>query len=130
MKTLLPFQRAATIALTLYGLFLLFHTLVLADIIPMEVTWGGRFDSRAELIPFELASIGILLVAGSLTAIRSGRLSLPALRGVARIGMWVLAILFLLNTLGNVLAETRLEQSFALITALLAICSTRLAMAP
>ena len=42
--------------------------------------------------------------------------------------MWVLFLLFLLNTVGNIFAKTTFEQSFAILTAMAALLCLRLAV--
>ena len=49
--------------------------------------------------------------------IRTDKLNWPRWKGFAKLSMWFLAALFLLNTVGNILAISTFEKFFALITA-------------
>jgi hypothetical protein len=47
---------------------------------------------------------------------------------ITRIALWLLIIMFLLNTVGNIVAKTALEKTFGILTLLLAILCGRLAV--
>ena len=130
MKKLIKFETAGKVAIALYLLFIVFHLLILLNLIPnaSEIVWGGRIETREELVQFELLSAGILLLASLFTAVRVGWIHAPWLNALSRVIMWVLFVLFLLNTLGNLVAITAFEKTFAVITFLLAICSLRLGL--
>ena len=128
MKRIISFKTAANGNLILFGIFIIFHLLVIAGVIPMDIVWGGRIDTRDELIKFEIVSLIILLVCAMLTLLKANYIKISKLRIFANIGMWVLFVLFLLNTIGNIFAITWLEKLFAIITALLSFFSLRLAL--
>lgn len=95
---------------------MLFHLSILLKIIPYEITWGGRLKNDAEMYVFETLSLGInlfllliLLIKGKFT-----KEWIPL--KVVNVALWVFMILFGLNTIGNVLAETNFEKFFALLT--------------
>lgn len=48
--------------------------------------------------------------------------------GIVNLAFWILFVLFLLNTFGNIFAKTTFEKFFAVITFVLAILSLRLAL--
>ena len=133
MKKLISFQLASRLSIILFGLLILFHTLVILGITLfnwelLDYLWGGRIETREQLLGFELISLLMMIVCLFLVLIRSGRIRLASLMGVAKAGLWVLFVLFLLNTAGNLLAETLFEKLFALITALLAVLCLRMAI--
>lgn len=133
MKNWISFSAAVRLSLFLFGLIFLFHLAVLLgiaflDYAPLDYLWGGRMQNEQELLSYELVSLLIVAVCILLVLIRAGRLGEPSLQGIAGVGMWVLFLLFLLNTVGNILAKTMLEKSFALITLLLALLCLRMAL--
>ena len=133
MKKLISFQFAARASLVIYAIFILFHLVIILGIlffnfVPIDYIWGGKLQSEEQLLYFEIFSLLVQSVCLFLTLIKAGYLEVPKLQAVAHAGMWVLFVLFLLNTLGNILAETYFEKSFAIITAILAIFALRLAL--
>lgn len=128
MKRIIGFKAAANANLILFGIFFIFHLLVIVGIIPMNIVWGGRLESKVELIKLETVSLIILFICTILTLLKAKYIKIPGSRSIANIGMWLLFLLFLLNTIGNIFAITWLEKLFALITALIAFFSLRLAL--
>lgn len=129
MKKLITFEFAATVSLVLYAIFFVFHLLVLTGLIPQNIVWGGRIESRNDLIMFEVVSIIILFMCFLMTLLRRKYVNHTKFKTITQIGMWLLFILFLLNTIGNLFAVTLIEKiAFTPITALLAIFALRLAL--
>jgi hypothetical protein len=95
---------------------ILFHLLILTKVIPYEITWGGRLKTDEEMYVFESFSILIssffiyvLLQKGSLVkAVFSEK--------AITIMLWIFFALFVLNTVGNIVAKTPFEKGFALVT--------------
>lgn len=128
MKKLISFQTAGRIALSLYLIFTVFHILFFVKLIPVEIIWGGRFSSYEEAFSFELMSLATQILAAVLTAAVMGYFGGITLRRIARVFMWILFILFSLNTVGNLLAVSLFEKFMAIVTLVLAFCSLRLAL--
>lgn len=129
MRKLIKFNTAANVGLILYGIFIGFHLLVIIGIIPMDIIWGGRINSRSELIKFELVSLLILILCTFITLLKVKYINISKLYKFANIGIWFLVVIFLLNTIGNLFAISLFEKlAFTPITALLAFFSLRLAL--
>lgn len=133
MRKIIPFRVAAISNTAVLGLVLLFHLAIIAGILffdyaPVEFLWGGRLETPEELLSFEIVSVLINLVALFFTAVRAGYISIPRLQKVARVVMWLLFVLFFLNTVGNFVAESLFEKFFAILTTVLALFSLRLAL--
>ncbi len=81
--------------------------------------WGGRTEMGPQLLVLEAISVGVLM--GGWTSFwilhRSGN---KGWRKAASIAISIYSLLFVLNTLGNLLAKTNLERSFSLVTFFLA----------
>ena len=132
-KTIINFNQAILTSLFLIGLLILFHLSILIGIIffdyaPIDFLWGGQMKTVEQLLKFEIVSLLISFVFFFLVLIKSKRLNLPKLIGVAHVAMWVLFVIFSLNTIGNLLAKTTFEKFFAIATGLLAFLLLRIAL--
>lgn len=131
MKGIIDFNNAVHITLVLAGVMIVFHLSILMGILifdfaPVDYLWGGRMETSAQLLTFELISLLISALFFVLILIKSNRINLPALNGVVHIAMWLFFILFLFNTVGNLIAKTTFEKFFALVTGLLALFVLRI----
>ena len=99
----------------------LFHLLILVRVIPFEITWGGRLKTLEEMFVFETFSILInsffifvLLQKGEYVSYILGKKTVTII-------LWIFFAIFMLNTIGNVFAETNFEKLFTILTLLNAI---------
>lgn len=110
-------QRSAlNLMLGLIGGIILFHLAIILKLIPYDITWGGRLKNDAEMYAFEALSIGLNLVLGFALLIKAGYLRQILPIRVIHIILWGFLVLFALNTIGNVFAETKFEKGFAVLT--------------
>ena len=135
MKKRISFKLAVQLSQVLFGLLVLFHLAVIfgilvLDFVPIDFLWGGRVESKEQLLSYEIISLVVIALCLFIVLVRSERIRIPSLLGVARVGLWILCFLFILNTVGNLLARTTFETSFAIVTALLSILCLRLAIEP
>lgn len=108
---------------------LIFHFMVLTGIIPFDITWGGRLENRQQMLVFESLSIIITLAILALVAVRLGYLSWQIPPVVITSVFWILTGIFVLNTIGNLLANNIFESILGtLLTAILAIFCWKLAV--
>lgn len=107
---------AIKLMLWLIGAVLLLHSAILMKIIPYEVTWGGRLESDTEMYVFEAVSVLTNLFLAVLLLIKEKHLSSFIPMKVVNILLWAFLILFGINTLGNIFAETLFEKSLSLLT--------------
>lgn len=129
MKNLLTAEQAGTILLVIFSLVIVFHIVALIGFVPTNMVWGGRLETREELVVFELLSLVIVMLAILVVCIRLGYIQWPRLMPVAKVAMWVIFVLFVLNTIGNALAVTDLERYGAgVVTLLLSFLSWRVAV--
>lgn len=110
---------AIKILLGLVSAVILFHLCIIVKIIPYEITWGGRLQNDTEMYVSEVVSILINLFLGFVLLIK-GAFIRPYLKWGINAILWVFFALFLLNTIGNLFAKTTFEQSFAVLTLILA----------
>ncbi len=135
-----PLKRAAQIALTIYAVLAVLHVAVLIgialfDLAPTEWLRGGRLETADQLFAFEIVSVGTLLVCAAVAVIRGGpmyQLKLPGKAAgwqlAARVFAGLLCAMFLLNTLGNLIASSLFEQLMSAVTIVLAFLNLRMAL--
>lgn len=114
-------KTAIKIMLWLVLSFTIFHLTILLKIIPYEITWGGRLRNDSEMYIFETLSIVINLFLGFVLLIKGGYIKEVLSLKVVNIVLWTFLVLFILNTVGNIVAETTFEKSFAIITLSLSV---------
>ncbi|OBQ52775.1 hypothetical protein VQ01_12535 [Tamlana sp. s12] len=95
---------------------ILFHLSIILKIVPYELTWGGRLKNDAEMYVFETISILINLFLCVILFIKGKYIKAFLSMKIVNIILWVFLILFGLNTVGNLLAETNFEKFFTLVT--------------
>ena len=132
MRKTIGFKTAILASLFILGMLAIFHTAIvigiLFDYVPIDFLWGGQIKTETQLLNFEIVSLLTTFIFVFLLFIRSKWLNLPKLLGVTRVSMWVLFILFSLNTIGNVLAINTLERMFAIVSGVLALLFLRIAI--
>jgi len=123
------------IAFSQYGLivilsfFLVLHICILTKIIPYKNVWGGRLNSDKEMYQFEIVSILVNLFLLFIILVQSEFLSIHFPKSMMSILLWTMTVLFLLNTYGNIISKSKIEQKvFTPITIILAIFSLILAL--
>ena len=107
---------AVKIMISLVVAVTLFHLSIILKIIPYEITWGGRLQNDAEMYVFEIISITINIFLGLNLLIKGGYIKQVISLRIVNITLWIFLILFGLNTIGNIIAKTYFEKSFALLT--------------
>lgn len=122
-------QIAAKGLLAILSSIIVFHLLVITGVIPYQIVWGGRLQNVNQMLKFEAVSLLLNLVMVTWVALSLGRIQLKVNENVLRIGFWIMFLLFLLNTVGNLLSNNGLEKIiFTPLTVLLALFSFRLAI--
>ena len=120
---------AQTGLLFFLSLFLLLHLSILFRIISYKVVWGGRLKSDRQMYRFEIISLLMNSLFVFIVLIKSGFLKIDISPKIITFSLWLMAALFLLNTLGNVISKNKFEKMiFAPITVLLTIFSVILAL--
>lgn len=99
-----------------------FHLLLIIQLIPYKIVWAGKLHSDKEMYVFETISILINLFLLILLLLKGNfikhNLHHKLINGV----LWFFVFIFALNTIGNLMAETRFEKIvFTPLTLILAI---------
>lgn len=118
-------RKVAKIGLiSIFSLTLIFHLLVLTGIIPYSIVWGGRITNQSQMVVFEAVSIVINAFFLLVILLKSGFFKVQLPEKITNGILWVMVIVFLLNTVGNLLSVNSLEKKiFTPITLLLAVFS-------
>ena len=112
----------------LFSFTIMFHVLIIIQVIPFQHVWGGRLKTLKEMYQFESFSILLNLCFLMIVLIKSGIMKSRIPARMLKITLWMMAAFFLLNTIANLLSLTNLESwIFAPVTALICIFSFILA---
>ncbi|MFO0359857.1 MAG: hypothetical protein ACK50N_05110 [Flavobacteriales bacterium] len=106
------------ILLGILGAVIVFHLLIFLKVIPYDIAWGGRLSNDQEMYVFETVSIGINLLLGWVVLMKCDLVRFKFSSRIVNTILWIFFVLFILNTIGNILAVSNLEKSFAVLTAL------------
>lgn len=130
MKKLISARLAGNILLAALGLLFIFHNLVLLGILPADIVWGGQIQGiRENLIILESVALVVTVLFMLVVAAKVGYIQAGKWRGVVNLGVWLIFIFLLLNTLGNLASGVSFENLFAApLTIILALCALRLAI--
>lgn len=109
-------KTAINLMLGLVSVVMVFHLSILFKIIPYETTWGGKLNNDAEMYVFESLSIIINLFLGIIVFLKRKLSQKNTQNKVVNVILWVFLLIFALNTIGNLFAETYIEKLFSILT--------------
>ena len=113
----------------IYTLSIVFHLLVIIQIIPSSIVWGGRLTNQQELFIFESISIVLNVFFLLIMLLVNGSIKVKVRAFFIRAIVWLMSCLFILNTLGNLIAKSSIETIvFTPITIILSVFSLYLAI--
>ena len=125
----IPFALASWFMLIQIVLVLIFHLLVVLEVLPLSIVWGGRLQSREELWLMESISFLINALLFWLIGQRAGWINALLKEKTLIILLRLMALLFLLNTIGNSMAVQAIERYlFGTLTLLSVIFCWRLSL--
>ncbi len=124
-----PFRFAVNSVLTIGVLVVIFHLLVILGVISYGSVWGGRLETREQMLSFEIVSILITIFLLTVVAMRGNYIPQYLPIKVTRLLLWLFAFLFALNTFGNLFSLSSTETLIATpITLFLTVMFVRLAV--
>jgi hypothetical protein len=110
MKAFITPQQAIKIMLVLLSAVMVFHILVITQVIPYTIVWAGKLKSTKDMYQFEGSSIFINLMLILILLVRGQYIQLPVSQQFISIVLWLFVFLFALNTIGNLFAKTNFEK--------------------
>ncbi|HEY0720683.1 MAG TPA: hypothetical protein VGE50_05470 [Gammaproteobacteria bacterium] len=120
---------AANIFLLFSAAIILFHLLVMSGVVPYNIVWGGRLEDTQQMYVFESIAMAVNLAIAFVVCVKVGYLKPYLPKGVITVVLWGMVILFVLNTVGNLLAKTTLETLlFTPLTLISAVLFYRMAI--
>jgi len=128
MKKLISVKLAGNLLLISFGLLAIFDILILLNILPSNIVWGGQIkDPGVNLIVLELTALVVTLIFAIVIAAKVDYIKAGGFIKAVNIGVWVIFAYLILNTLGNLASAASFEKLvFAPVTLALAICTLRL----
>ncbi len=93
--------------------------MILVGIIPANIVWGGNITTPEMIYPMELIALTISTYLLLILLAKNNKVSFIPSK-VVSVSLWIFFAYFILNTVGNLLAETVVEKSMALVTLVLA----------
>lgn len=129
MKNIVTERLAANGLVIIISLMMIFHLLILFGIIPFDIIWGGRISTPSQMRSFELLSIVINILMLAVAAIKAKLIRVNVRSSLINVSLWAMAVLFLLNTIGNITSLSAFEKwVFAPLTMILSLFCFRLAL--
>lgn len=122
-------KKAAQAIITFSCLALVYHILIISNIIPFKYVWGGKIETREQLLVFETISIllNFFIIYLALSGAKMTKSLLP--ERLLTILLWFFAGLLFFNTIGNLAAEEMIESIiFTPMTAIMSILFVRIAI--
>ena len=114
-------HKAIKILLGLLSIVILLHIFILIKIIPYAIAWGGQLQNDEQMYMFETTSIFINLFLIFILLMKGRYIRLQFKEKTINILLWIFFMLFLLNTVGNLFAQTNFEKLFSILTLTLVI---------
>lgn len=128
MRKLISAKKASNLLLIVLGLLIVFHLLVIAGLVPSTIVWGNQIE-EASILPLELIAIVITISFGLFILIKMRYLADNRPSKVVNIGLWIIAIFLLGNSIANLLSSVSAENFvFAPIAILMGLLTIRLAL--
>lgn len=113
----------------LLSVLVVFHVLVLLDVLPYDQTWGGSIEDKSQVIAYEGFAIVLTLVFILMVSIKLDYLKIKRLQKVADIAIWIMGGFFAISLIGNLMAKGAKERTiFIPLSIVLVVLSFRLAV--
>lgn len=128
MKKMLTTDFASKGIISILSFIVIFHLLVIFKLIPVDIVWGGNIETNRQFYIMEATSITLNLFFIFIVSVYAGFLKFNLNPVMLRMVIWTMFILFLLNTIGNLMSKNPLEAYlFTPLTILLAFFCFRIA---
>ena len=101
---------AQTGLLSIFILTIIFHLLVLIKVVPYSIVWGGRLKSDSDMYKFEIVSLILNVFFLFVILLKSSYLNINVHQDILTGILWVMAILFLINSIANLFSKDKLEK--------------------
>lgn len=131
MHKIIPRPIAAYSAALLLLATALLHLLLLSGQLPKDLVWGGNAAADNKFYAAEMFALLLTLWFAFVVLAFAGKITTRLRFKFLRRWLWIMTIFFLMNTLGNLMADHHFEQwVLAPVTLLLSLFCFVLAMGP
>lgn len=128
MRKLITPEKAANTILTILGLLIGFHLLVIAGILPGSFVWGNQIPQE-NILPMEMIAIVVTLSFGLFILIKMRYYKEQRSSKLVNIALWIVSLFFVVNVVTNLISDISAENFiFAPIALILALLTIRLAI--
>ena len=103
-------KEALKMMIGLLTLVVIFHLAIITELIPYSIVWAGRLKTPDEMYAFEAVSISINILLVALLFLKGNYIKHRISNKVLNTILWLFLLLFALNTIGNLMAETLFEK--------------------
>jgi hypothetical protein len=86
VKKLISAKLAGNILLSVMGLLIILHVLILMKIVPSELVWGGRIKDESALILSEILALAVTLLFATTIAIKIAMIKVIKFKRVVNFG--------------------------------------------
>ncbi len=130
MKKLISTKTAGNVLLALFGLLVVFHIIILFNLLPSNVVWGGQAGgSPPGLRTLETISLIFTVLFAIVVAAKIGYIKVGKFSRLINVLLWLIFTYLLLNTAGNLASSSSFETLlFTPITIVAALLVFRLAI--
>lgn len=98
-----------------------FHLSILFGIVPYSIAWGGRLETKEQMLVFETISILVNIAFLIVVLARAEVVRLSKADVWTRFALWLMGAIFALNTVGNLFSQNEFEKTvFTPVTAIAA----------
>lgn len=128
-KNIISAKLAGDVLIISMVAMIIVHILVLFQVIPYRMVWGGQIKDTTSLLLFETVALIVTVLFLITVALRIGCIKTHRMKKAARIGVWIMFIYFVLNTIGNLASSAATETIiFTPVTIVLSLLTLRLAI--
>jgi hypothetical protein len=129
MRKLTSIRTSGNILLVLFALLAAFHIVILFNLLPAAIVWGGRAGSSSALPGLLTISLVFNVLFAIAVAVKLGYIHVAGDGRVINVLLWLMFAYLLLNTAGNLASNSSFEKLlFTPITLVAAFLVLRLAM--
>lgn len=96
----------------LLGAVVIFHILITVEVIPYTIVWAGKLNTIVEMRKMETISIGINTFMILVLLLKANYINNTIRPWVINALIWIFVVVFAVNTIGNLFAETAFELYF------------------
>lgn len=123
----IPQQWAIRVIYSICCLAIIVHLLVIVNILPSKYVWGGKIKDSSSSVILSLIAILINAILLLIVFVKLKAKAKPVLSTIIKGVLLFYALLYALNTIGNLLAESTIETLvFTPLTLLLSVACFRL----